>query len=57
LTGLLARSLAELRLVDRDAVRFFVGYKADGMKFEGCPAYVRKWMAMEKHRSAACFDP
>jgi len=32
-----------------------VGCKADGMKFEDCPAYVRKRMTMEKHRGAARF--
>ena len=40
--------LRELRLADRDAVRFLRGCEADGMKLENCPAYVREWMDREK---------
>jgi anti-anti-sigma regulatory factor len=40
--------LREVRLVDRDAVRFLRGCEADGMKLENCPAYVREWMDREK---------
>ena len=40
--------LRDLRLADRDAVRFLRGCEADGMKLENCPAYVREWMHREK---------
>jgi hypothetical protein len=40
--------LWDLRLADRDAVRFLRGCEADGMKLENCPAYIREWMDMEK---------
>ena len=40
--------LRELRLVDRDAVRFLMGCEEDGTKLENCPAYVREWMDSEK---------
>jgi predicted metal-binding protein len=40
--------LRDLRLADRDAVRFLNGCEADGMRLENCPAYVRKWMDREK---------
>jgi hypothetical protein len=40
--------LRDLRLADRDAVRFLRGCEADGMKLENCPAYVREWMDREK---------
>ena len=40
--------LWDLRLADRDAVRFLRGCEADGMKLENCPAYIREWMVMEK---------
>ena len=40
--------LRDLRLADRDAVRFLRGCEADGMKLENCPAYVREWMGREK---------
>jgi predicted metal-binding protein len=37
--------LRDVRLADRDAVRFLRGCKANGMN---CPAYVREWMDREK---------
>ena len=40
--------LAEMKLVDREMVRFLAGCEADGMKLENCPAYVREWMTKEK---------
>jgi predicted metal-binding protein len=40
--------LQDVRLADRDAVRFLNGCEADGMKLENCPAYVREWMDREK---------
>jgi predicted metal-binding protein len=40
--------LRDLRLADRDAVRFLRGCEGDGMKLENCPAYVREWMDREK---------
>jgi predicted metal-binding protein len=40
--------LRDLRLADRDAVKFLIGCERDGMKFENCPAYVREWIDREK---------
>jgi len=40
--------LAEMKLVDREVVRFLAGCEADGMKLENCPAYVREWMTKEQ---------
>jgi hypothetical protein len=40
--------LRELRLADRDAVRFLKGCEEDGMELQNCPAYVREWMDREK---------
>jgi hypothetical protein len=40
--------LRELRLADRDAVKFLGSCERDGMKLENCPAYVREWMDREK---------
>src|SRR5437016_12210971 len=42
--------LQEVRLADRDAVKFLRGCEADGMKLENCPAYVREWMRSEERR-------
>jgi hypothetical protein len=40
--------LQEMRLADRDAVRFLRGCEVAGMKLENCPAYVREWIDREK---------
>jgi len=40
--------LRDVRLADRDAVKFLRNCEADGMKLENCPAYVREWMDKEK---------
>jgi hypothetical protein len=40
--------LRDLRLADRDAVRFLTRCEADGMTLESCPAYVREWIDREK---------
>ncbi len=40
--------LRDLRLADRDAVRFLRGCETNGMKLENCPAYVREWMDREQ---------
>jgi predicted metal-binding protein len=40
--------LRDVRLADRDAVKFLRGCELDGMNLENCPAYVREWMDREK---------
>jgi predicted metal-binding protein len=40
--------LGDVRLADRDAVKFLRDCEADGMKLENCPAYVREWMDREE---------
>jgi hypothetical protein len=40
--------LQELRLADRDAVKFLRSCEREGMKLENCPAYVREWMDREE---------
>jgi anti-anti-sigma regulatory factor len=40
--------LRDVRLADRDAVKFLRDCEADGMKLENCPAYVREWMDREE---------
>ena len=53
LTGLLgnekgassiALDLEEVRLVDRQVVRFLAGCEARGIALENCPAFVREWI-------------
>ena len=41
--------LRDVRLADRDAVKFLRDCEASGMKLENCPAYVREWI--ERGRS------
>ena len=45
--------LRDLRLTDRDAVRFLRSCERAGMKLENCPAYVREWMEREKNGGAS----
>jgi predicted metal-binding protein len=40
--------LRDVRLADRDAVKFLRGCEADGIRLENCPAYVREWMDREE---------
>jgi hypothetical protein len=40
--------LQDVRLADRDAVKFLRDCEAHGMKLENCPEYVREWMGREK---------
>jgi hypothetical protein len=40
--------LRDVRLADRDSVRFLRDCEADEMKLENCPAYVREWIEREK---------
>ena len=39
--------LREVKLVDREAVSFFVRCKATGVRLDNCPAYVREWIGHE----------
>lgn len=41
--------LNDLRLVDRDAVRFLQRCESDSMKLKNCPPYIRKWIARERN--------
>ena len=36
--------LNEVKLVDREVVRFLVACEASGMQVKNCPPYVREWM-------------
>jgi hypothetical protein len=36
--------LEEVRLVDREAVRFLAACEVRGVKLENCPSYVREWI-------------
>jgi predicted metal-binding protein len=51
--GTIVLDLQDVRLADRDAVKFLGSCERDGMKLENCPAYVREWMEREKSWGAS----
>lgn len=42
--------LKEVKLVDRDAVKFLARCEANGTRLENSPAYIREWIGREGHR-------
>ena len=43
----------DVRLADRDAVKFLSSCETSGIKLENCPAYVREWMERERIEGAS----
>jgi hypothetical protein len=43
--------MGEIRLVDRETVKFLTQCEADGVKLDHCPAYIREWMEKERSRT------
>jgi len=48
--------LADVRLVDQDAVRFLADCEARGAELQSCPAYIREWIAAEKTSTESTFN-
>ena len=44
----LVLDLKELKLVDRDAVRFLAEIEAEGARLRNCSAFVREWILRER---------
>src|SRR5690348_6642078 len=44
----LVLDLEEVKLVDRDAVRFLAKIETDGAKLRNCSAFVREWISRER---------
>lgn len=40
--------LREVRLADREAVKFLARCEAAGVQLDNCPAYIREWVRKEK---------
>jgi hypothetical protein len=40
--------LQEVRLADREAVKFLARCEVVGVQLENCPAYIREWVGREK---------
>jgi hypothetical protein len=47
----LVLDLKDVTLVDQLAIRFLTRCKAESVMLENCPAYIRDWIAAEKHRN------
>ena len=47
----LVLDLKDVRLVDRDAVRFLADCEAHGTSLRNCPAYIREWITRERDGS------
>jgi len=45
----LVLDLREVKLVDRDAVRFLAQSEAEGVKLRNCSAFIREWISQERH--------
>ena len=45
--GSVVVDLSNVRLVDREAVRFFSSGAGRRVKIVGCPAYLREWLRSE----------
>jgi predicted metal-binding protein len=43
----LVLDLKDVRLVNREAVRFLSGCEADGIQLRNCPPYIREWIVAE----------
>jgi hypothetical protein len=46
-----AIELAELELVDREAVKLLALSEANGVELRNCPAYIREWVTRERESS------
>ena len=43
-----ALDLKEVKLVDRDAVRFLAQCEAEGARLRNCPHFIREWILRER---------
>ncbi len=46
-----AVELAEVELVDREAVKLLAQAEAKGIELRSCPAYIREWIRNERESS------
>jgi hypothetical protein len=49
--SVVAIELAEIELVDLDAVKLLALNEANGIELRNCPAYIREWVTRERGRS------
>ena len=46
-SSVIALDLRNVRLVDRETVRFLASLTSDGIELRNCPEYIREWVAQE----------
>jgi len=46
----LVLDLTDVKLVDRDAVRFLAQIEAEGARLRNCSAFIREWISQERTR-------
>jgi hypothetical protein len=51
LEKVVAIDLAEIELLDRDAVKLLAINEANGIELRNCPAYIREWLTRERESS------
>ena len=49
--SVVAVELAELELIDRDALKLLATNEANGIELRHCPAYIREWITRERDNS------
>ena len=49
--SVVAVRLADIELVDRDAVKLLALTEANGIELRHCPAYIREWITRERGRN------
>jgi len=49
--SVVAVELAELELIDRDAMKLLAMKEGNGIELRHCPAYIREWIARERDSS------
>ena len=49
--SVVAVELAELELIDRDAMKLLAINEANGIELRNCPAYIREWITRERDSS------
>lgn len=45
--------LKEIRLVEREAMKFLAACEARGAELHNCPGYIREWIEKEKNTESA----
>lgn len=45
--------LQEVKLIDREAVKFLMQCEAAGARLDNCPAYIREWISKERRAQSS----